>query len=191
MEKTTLRRADLVFSVALILASLGYMLESLRIFFNPFARKWENVPAESVKDAITRWYESPALLPFLVGFLLLVCAVSLLHVARREGARFDFFGAAQLQALVKNREFRSFLVSAALLALYAFALIPLCRRYLNFFPRFRGFPFFAATTAYMLAMMLAFGGRKKGHLAVSILVSTLASLAITWAFGTLAQIPLP
>ena len=83
MEKTTLRRADLAFSVALILASLGYMFESVRIFFNPFGRKWENVPAESVKDAITRWYESPALLPFLVGLLLLVCAVSLLHVARR------------------------------------------------------------------------------------------------------------
>ena len=126
-----------------------------------------------------------------MGLLLLVCAVSLLHVARREGARLDFLSLAKLKALAKNPEARSFALSAALLALYAFAAIPLCRRYLNLFPRFRGFPFFVATAAYMLSMMLTFGGKKKGHTAVSILVSILASLAITWAFGTLAQIPLP
>ncbi len=191
MEKTTLRRADLAFSVVLVIASIGYMIEAVKIFFNPFGRKWENVPAEALKDTLTRWYESPALLPFLVGALLLACALALFHIARGNGARFDFIGVSRLRALLANREMRSFLIIAALLCAYAFAFIPLSRRYLNVFPRFRGFPFFVATVAYLLAMMLSFGGRKKGHLAVSIIVSISSALAITWTFGTLAQIPLP
>ncbi len=191
MEKSTLRRADLVFSVVLLATSFLYLIESIKLFINPFKRKWENVPAESLKATFTFWYKSPALLPFLVSLLLLICAISLLHVARKAGAKIDFVKKDKIVVFVRNPEFRSFLITTLLLCIYAFALIPLCRRYLNVLNGFRGFPFFIATLAYLLSMMIAFGDKKLGHVLKSLLISVLASGFVTYAFGSLAKIPLP
>lgn len=191
VEKSSLRRADLVFSVFLIFGSFFYFLESLKLFVNPFRRTWEAVPAEAVKDTLTFWYKSPALLPFLVSILLLLCALVLMHIARKEGAKLDFIKKEKIAAFLRNAEFRAFIITALLLCVYAFALIPLCRSYLNVFRGFRGFPFFVATFLYLFAMMMAFGDKQKRHLLKSLLVSLLASGFVTYAFGTLAKIPLP
>lgn len=174
-----------------MIGSLLYFIESIKLFINPFRRKWENVPAESIKDTIAFWYKSPALLPLLVSLLLFVCALTLFHVARKAGARIDFLKKEQIVAFLRNVEFRTFIITALLLCMYAFALIPLCRSYLNILRGFRGFPFFVATLIYLFIMMMAFGYKKKGHLFKSILVSVLASGFVTYAFGTLAKIPLP
>jgi len=191
VEKSSLRRADLVFSVFLIFGSFFYFIESIKLFVNPFGRKWEAVPAEAVKETLTFWYKSPALLPFVVSLLLLVCALALLHVARKEGAKLDFIKKEKIAAFLHSLEFRSFIITTLLLCLYAFALIPLCRAYLNILRGFRGFPFFVATFLYLFAMMMAFGDKQKRHLLKSLLVSVLASGFVTYAFGTLAKIPLP
>jgi hypothetical protein len=191
VEKSSLRRADLVFSVFLIFGSLFYFIESIKLFVNPFRRKWEAVPAEAVKETLTFWYKSPALLPFVVSLLLLACALALLHVARKDGAKLDFLKKEKIVLFLRNPEFRAFAITTFLLCLYAFALIPLCRAYLNILRGFRGFPFFVATFLYLLAMMMAFGDKQKRHLIRSLLVSVLASGFVTYAFGTLAKIPLP
>jgi hypothetical protein len=191
VEKTSLRRADLVFSVFLIFVSFGFFIESIKLFVNPFRRAWEAVPAEAVKETLTLWYKSPALLPFLVSILLLVCSLALFHVARKDGARLDFITKEKFTAFFRNAEFRAFVITALLLCVYAFALIPLCRTYLNVLRGFRGFPFFVATFLYLFAMMMAFDNKHKRHLLISLLVSVLASGFVTYAFGTLAKIPLP
>lgn len=191
VEKSSLRRADLVFSVFLIFGSFIYFIESIKLFINPFRRKWEAVPAEGVKETLTFWYKSPALLPFTVSILLLICALALLHVARKDGAKIDFLGKEKIAAFIRHAEFRAFAITSILLCVYAFALIPLCRAYLNILRGFRGFPFFVATFLYLFAMMMAFGDKQKRHLIKSLLVSVLASGFVTYAFGTLAKIPLP
>jgi len=191
VEKQTLRRADLLFSVFLMLASLWYAFQSLKLFLNPFGRTWETVPAEALKDTFTFWYKSPALLPFLVASILFVCALSLFHMARRAGARVDFLNRVAIRSFLANREFRTFLLITVLLCAYAFFLIPGSRWLLGGIRIIRGFSFFVATFLYLLAMMLVFGRGKGRHFLQSLLVSLSASLLITLAFGTLARIPLP
>ncbi|MBU0935557.1 MAG: tripartite tricarboxylate transporter TctB family protein [Spirochaetes bacterium] len=191
MEKQTLRRADMLFSIFLMLASLWYAFQSLKLFLNPFGRSWETVPAEALKETFTFWYKSPALMPLLVAFVLFVCALSLFHVARRAGAKIDFFNLSAIRSFLANREFRTFVLITVLLCVYAFVLIPGSRWLLGGIRIIRGFSFFVATFLYLLAMMLAFGRRKGKHVLLSFLVSSTASLLITLAFGTLARIPLP
>jgi len=191
VQKSKLRRAALLFSVVLALGSVFLLFESIKLFLNPFRRKWEAVPAESFKETFTLWYKSPAVLPLLVAFLLLICAISLFHVARKSGARIDFLRKEKVVAFMHNAEFRAFVITAFLLCIYAFALIPVCRNYLNILRGFRGFPFFVATLVYLLSMMLAFGNGKPSYALKSFTISILSSGFITYAFGTLAKIPLP
>jgi hypothetical protein len=124
-----------------------------------------------------------------VSLLLLACALALLHVARKDGAKLDFLKKEKIVLFLRNAEFRAFAITTFLLCVYAFALIPLCRAYLNILRGFRGFPFFIATFLYLFAMMMAFGDKQ--NLLKSLLVSVLASGFVTYAFGTLAKIPLP
>jgi hypothetical protein len=191
VEKSSLRRADLVFSIVLMLGSLWFMIQSIKLFLNPFGRKWEAVPAEAIKETLTFWYKSPALMPFFVSLLVLLCSVMLFHVAMKAGARIDFIKKDKIAAFLKNREFQSFLKITLLLCIYAFVLIPVSGRLLGRIRIIRGFPFLVATFIYLLSMMLAFGHRRIGHVIRSVLVSLLVSGFVTYAFGTLAKIPLP
>ncbi|MGD9940274.1 MAG: hypothetical protein AB7T74_10775 [Clostridia bacterium] len=191
MEKSTLRRADLLFSIALMLGSLWFMVQSIKLFLNPFGRKWEAVPADSVKDTLTFWYKSPALMPFFVSLLVLLCSVMLFHVAMKSGARIDFIRKEKIAAFLRNREFQSFVIITLLLCIYAFVLIPVCGKLFVRIRIIRGFPFFVATFIYLLSMMIAFGHKRLGHVLRSLLVAFLASGFVTYAFGTLAKIPLP
>ncbi len=167
------------------------MFQSIKLFLNPFGRKWEAVPAEAVKETITFWYKSPALLPFFVSLLVLLCSVLLFHVAMKSGARIDFIKKDKIATFLKNREFQAFVIITVLLCIYAFVLIPVSGKLLVKIRFIRGFPFFVATFIYLLSMMLAFGRKQLGHVLRSLMVSFLVSGFVTYAFGTLAKIPLP
>jgi len=191
MEKGTLRRADLVFSIVLLISSALYMFECLKIFINPFNRKWENVPAEGLKETFTLWYKSPSLVPFMMAFCLFLCGLALMHIAFKDGAKIDFLSRDKIAAFLKNRELISFLLCVIMLCVYVFFLIPVSRRYLNVIRGFRVFPFFVATFVYLIAMMMLFGEKTPKHFLKSALISACASGLVTWSFGILAQIPLP
>jgi hypothetical protein len=130
-------------------------------------------------------------LPFFVSLLVLLCSVLLFHVAMKSGARIDFIKKDKITVFLKNREFQAFVIITALLCIYAFVLIPVCGKLFVRIRFIRGFPFFVATFIYLLSMMLAFGHRRLGHVVRSLLISLLASGFVTYAFGTLAKIPLP
>lgn len=191
MELSKLRRADLAFGTFLIAGSLWYLVECVKLFLNPFRRGWEALPAEAFKETFTFWYKSPALLPAVVGALLLGCGILLVNRARADGARFDFLSADKLKALAVSAEFIAFVKTAGLLCAYAFVLIPLSRRFLGGVRAVRGFSFLVATFVYLMSMMLAFGRRDRRHALASLLVALVSSAAVTYAFGTLAKIPLP
>lgn len=191
MEKSTLRKADLVFSIVLMFLSVWILIQSAKLFFNPFGRSMEDINPDELKTLLIQWYQSPALLPAILAMLLLLCAVILMHYALRQGAKLDFFTKENLKKLLHKREFYVVLIVVFTLYLYIFAAIPVCRRFLNFFPRFQGFPFMIATFLYLLSMMVIFNKKKMRQLLISLAISAGAAGAITYGFGVIAMIPLP
>ena len=191
MQKSTLRKTDLVFSLVLMAISVYVFFESIVLFFNPFGRPFAKVKGETIKQGILEWYTSPALMPFLLAIILFILAMLLFKNARKEGAKFDFFTKEKFAALAGARETHVCIIVCAFLCLYVFALIPLCRKYLNFFPTFQAFPFMIATFLYLVGMMLVFGQRTGKKILMSFIVSAGAAAFIALGFGVLAMIPLP
>ncbi len=191
MEKSTLRRADLVFSYILTLISFYIIIRSIILFFNPFNRDFELVTGDVLKQTIMKWYESPALLPLLLGFVLMFLASRLRVVAVKDGAKIDFLTKEKFQGFLKNREVYVATVIIAILVLYVYVLIPQCRAHLNFFPKFQGFPFMIATFISMAIQMITFNKKTTAGILKSVGIAFVAAAAITYGFGTLALIPLP
>lgn len=191
MKKSTLRRADMVFSLVLMGISVWTMIESVKLLFNPFGRDFSKVRGDDIKANIETWYQSAGLVPFIIACFLLICALFLFHFARREGARFDFIKLGKIESLLKNEEFRVAVAITAILSVYVFVLMPLCRSWLDFFPRFQGFPFLVATFIMLFAMMVIFGEKKPKNIVISLIISAAAATAIAYGFGMLALIPLP
>lgn len=190
-EEVVLRKADLAFGILLAVFSLIMLFGAVRIFFNPFGRIFSQVKAQEIKNSIVNWHQSAALFPGIIAIILLFLAVLLVNFALLKGAKFDFLSMDKVHSLLRDREFRVLVTICALLCAYAFVLIPLCREFIDFFPRFQGFPFMIATFVYLVAMMLAFNKRTVRAYTLSIVISACAAGAITYGFGMLALIPLP
>ena len=118
MKKSTLRRADLVFSVVLMVVSFAAMVESVKLLFNPFGRDFEDVRGDDIKTSIETWYQSVGLVPFIIAAFIFICGLFLFHFARKEGARFDFIKLGNVRALFKNEEFRVAVIVTAILCAY-------------------------------------------------------------------------
>ncbi len=191
MKKSTLRRADLVFSYVLMIIAIYTMIESISLFFNPFGRDFELVEGDTIKRTIEKWYESPALMPFLLSFIILYLAFALKKVAVKDGAKLDFINLENFKKFINLRETKVATIIIAILSLYVFVLIPVCRDTLNFFPKFQGFPFMIATFISMSLQMVIFNKKTPKAILTSLLVAAIASGAITYGFGVLALIPLP
>lgn len=73
MKKSTLRRADLVFSVFLMVVSVAAMIESVKLLFNPFGRDFEDVRGDDIKTSLETWYQSVGLVPFTVPGHYRIC----------------------------------------------------------------------------------------------------------------------
>ena len=191
MKKSTLRRADLVFSLVLMAISVYVFFESIVLFFNPFGRDWDRVKGDTIKKAIDEWYTSPSLLPFILAIILFICATILFKNAQKEGAKFDFFTKEKFITFAKARETHVCIIVVALLVLYIFAFMPLCRKYLNFFPTLQSFPFMIATFLYLFSLMVIFSEKTGKKIMMSFIVSVCAAAFIGVGFGILAMIPLP
>ncbi|MGL5722521.1 MAG: tripartite tricarboxylate transporter TctB family protein [Brevinema sp.] len=191
MENKELRKFDLVFSLVLIVCSIFYALESIKLFINPFGRKWDLVTEESIAELVGKWNESPALVPFIVSILLLICAIILLGIALKSGARFNFSTNGLLKKLNSNIELKTFIIVLGSLALYIYALMPICRRVLNVFQGFQGFPFLVATAIYIGFISIVFSKKTKKDVVVGLIVAVVASTVITLLFNKVALVPLP
>ncbi len=191
MKKETLRRVDLVFSIVLMIIAAGVFIQSIGLFFNPFGRDFARVRPEDVKESIVLWYHSPALMPLLLSVVLFICAVYLKKNAQKEGAKLDFIKWEKVKALFSQRETWVVIIVSAILCLYVFLLIPVCRTHLNFFPRFQGFPFMIATFLFLALMMVAFNEKSIKKILTSLAVAAVTSGLIAYGFGVAAMIPLP
>jgi len=191
MDKSKVRRADLVFSLCLMIMAVYFFVKSAALFINPFGREFEKINAEELKIGLMEWYKSPGLLPMVLSIIIFILAVILWNVARRDGAAFDFLTRSNLTIFLKNRELKVAVIVVGYLLIYIYGMIPVCRRHLNLFPRFQGFPFMIATFGYLALFMITFNKKSVKAILTSILIAVLAAGAITYGFGNLALIPLP
>ncbi len=191
MKKSSLRRADLLFSYVLMVLSVYMIVEAVGLLINPFGRDFDTVTGDQLKGYITKWYQSAGLMPFVLALIIMLLAMLLRGVALKDGAKLDFLTKDHFLYFVKLRETRVAVVVIAIFATYVFWLLPVCRANLNLFPKFQGFPFMIATFIFLAIQMIAFNERKVKAIVTSLIIAAAASGAITYGFGVLAKIPLP
>ena len=165
MEKSKLRRADLITSIILIIFSVYVAIGSIKLMMNTL---------NGGKD----WFKSAGLFPLIISLLLALCAVLLLINAIKDGAKIDFFTIEKIKALFVSREFKVALIVIGFLALYIFVLIPLL-------------PYEVATFIYLLVFMVIFNEKKPKNIIISVVVSLVATFMLYYGFGKIALIPLP
>jgi hypothetical protein len=190
VEKKTLRRADLVMSIILLLFA-GFVF----IMSYDLLRK---TLANSDPDYAI-WYRSAGLVPMIISFLLGVCAVFLFLKARSDGARFDFFTKDKVKGFFTGREFKVAISIIGLLAVYIFVLLgPVEEAIYNLFyslglPWFiTGYvPYILMTFIFLGSFMIIFNKKKKKEIILSIIISLITSVIIAFLFGDLAMILLP
>lgn len=166
MEKGTLRKADMITSIILMIISISGFFMSLQLLLKTLSRG---------KD----WFESAGLFPMIVTFFLGMCAVSLFRTARKDGAKFDFLTMEKAAALIKSKEFKVASIVIGTLAAYIIVLMLPGKLYV------------IATFIYLLTSMLMFQKRTKKAIINSIIISVVATAVLAFGFGQLAMIPLP
>lgn len=190
-DKLKVRKADLIFSIFLMVMSVYYLIKSLALFINPFGRAIEDINAEDLKMGLIEWYKSPGLLPLVLCIIIFILGVCLFNVARKDGAKFDFIHKQDIKTLIRNKELKVAIIVVGYLAVYIYFLIPFMRRTLNLIPTFQGFPFLIATFIYLAVFMMTFNEKSIKKICTSLLIAALGALVITYGFGNLALIPLP
>ena len=114
MDKKTLRKADLVMSMVLILFAVFVFSESMKLMDR-------TLNLENPDYAI--WYRSAGLIPMIVSVLLAISAFSLFVTAWKSGARFDFFTKSKIKHFFTCRESRIAVFVIGWLAFYIFILL--------------------------------------------------------------------
>lgn len=166
MNKSALRRADLVTSIFLLIVAVVGFIMSCQYMQNSLSRN-------------TQWYKSAGLFPMIVTFLLAVCSVMLFKIAIKDGAKFDFFTKEKFSELMKSKSFQVSLAIIGWLAVYIFILIPLLH-------------YMIATFIFLTLFMLYFEeNRDIKKITLILIICVCATAALTFGFGKLAQVPLP
>jgi len=166
VDKTTLRVADLVTSIILMVLSVSVFFMSYRLMFTTIERGRD-------------WFQSAGLFPGIVSLLLGICSLSLFFRARKDGATFKFFTREKVVEVIESREFKVAVTVVSLLAVYIYILMRPGRQ------------FEVATFIYLCIFMLAFQQKNIKNIIYSLGISVLATAAITYGFSQLAMIPLP
>ena len=166
MESNKEKKMDFWGSLALVVFSASFLAASAMI----------------PKVSTAKWYDSPRLFPFVIGFCLL--GFSLIYLwQNRGGASVTSEDLKAVTEYLKSKQFFRLILSIALLALYVFVLLGLK------IGSFR-LPYEAATFIYLVLTMCCF--RPKGYAIWKILViSAVLSLVIGYGFSHFAKIPLP
>lgn len=149
-----------------ILTSIALILLSLFVAWHSIALLRANTDR--------RFYMSAGLMPLVFSVLLIIINVSIIFIAVREGGTLRLFAPGRVFAALRSRKELKTLFIIAWLFLYIFGLLEL-------------FPYLLATFIFLFIMIYVFYGR----LVPALLISTITAAAITFAFGTVAGIPLP
>lgn len=166
MEKSTLRQADLVFSVILIIFGIFVAINGILLMI------------EGASQPVIKWYSSPGLMPLLIGFFTLISAISLYRIARKDGASLDFINRENIKKLFAEKSTKNTLFIIGLIGIYIYILLQIL-------------PYAFATFIFLFAFIAFFKGNTKKELIIAVIISAVTTALLVYGFGSLAQIPLP
>jgi len=191
MKKSTLRKADLVMSILLLIFAIF-------VFYQASLLMHRTLNLNNEDNAL--WYRSAGLMPMVVSALLGISAISLFVRAWREGARFDFFTSEKVKGFFGGRELRVALFVILWLAFYIFVLLgPVEEAIYNglydagvFWMIYQYLPYMLMTFVYLFVFMMAFNDVKKlKDWVISFVISLVSSALIAYLFGHVALVVLP
>jgi len=164
LKKESLRKADVIFSIILICLSIYILIESLRM------------PVTGLKGTVEQeFYIAPGFLPAIIAVILMIMGLFILINGLRSGGKISKKDIINIIQVIKSENFVKSVIMVALIIIYTFILIG-------------RLPFFWATFIFLTISMLFLRATSWWRI---ILISAVASLIITYSFGTLARIPLP
>lgn len=135
------------------------------------------MPSDTLVNA--KWYTAPAFLPTIFGIALAILCLIQLVIDIRMSNGISKEDAAKAIGYFKSREFFRLVLAVILLTTYIFGLLG-------------HLPFWLATFLYLICTMMCFATKRDmKQIAIMIIVSVIAAAAVSYGFGTLAQIPLP
>lgn len=174
MERDKLRKADVVASAVLIVLGLTVILYTTTMPQSGTHGGVENV-----------WYVSPAVFPYLIGFLLICSSTVVLIRALKDGGAHGIVRhfAAALRGLPSNRTVHRIWAIWILVGIYVFAL-------------FGKFDFYVAGFVFLSAFMLIFHRDHEGRLTLrnsvtALVLGAAVPATVGYVFSTYLLVPLP
>lgn len=174
MPKEKLRKADIVAGICLILLGLGVVYGATRM------------PMKGTYGGVTNvWYVSPAILPILIGVLLVIFSAGILLRAIKDGGHKDIIGyfGTKAKGLPKNAEVHRILIIWAWSSVYIFILLGRINFYL-------------ASFIYLGPLMLIFyrpGGAslRLKHFVFVLVLCAVLPIVVGYLFNRYLFVPLP
>jgi len=174
MPEEKLRKADIVTAICLILLGLAVLYGA------------SQMPMKGTYGGVTNvWYVSPAVLPILIGTLIIVFSIGVLIRAVKRGGHKEIiqYFLEKAKGLSKNIEVYRILTIWILSSIYIFILLGKIN-------------FFLASFLYLCPFMLLFyrpGGAslKVKHTAFIIFLCAIIPLGIGYLFNKYLLVPLP
>jgi hypothetical protein len=134
------------------------------------------MPVTGLKGTVEEeFYIAPGFLPTIVAVILMIMGLFLLINGLKSGGKISKKDIINIIQVIKSENFVKSVIMVALIIIYTFILIG-------------RLPFFWATFIFLTISMLFLRATSWWRI---ILISAVASLVITYSFGTLARIPLP
>jgi hypothetical protein len=174
MPREKLRKADFVSGICLILLGLAVLYGASRM------------PMKGTYGGVSNvWYVSPAILPIMIGVLLIIFSAGILLRAVKEGGHKEIISYfwAKLKGLPGNTEIRRIFIIWVWSSVYIFVMLGRIN-------------FFLATFLYLSPLMLIFyrpGGAslKVKHVAFIIILCAILPIVVGYLFNKYLFVPLP
>lgn len=174
MDKQKLRKADFLFSLALIAFGIVVIVAAADM-------PWTTAQ----KGVSSRWFLSPGLFPAFLGALLILFSLNVLWRAIAEGGHRDIvrFVADAMAAAPRNRKVHRVLLVILMIGAYVFGLL-------------KNVNYYVASSAYLFVFMLLFHKPRDGvsttrNALVLLAIAVGVPLAIGYIFSTFLNVPLP
>lgn len=165
MKKDTLRSADLLTGIIFIIIGIYICYQSMAMFY-----------VQRIKmQSMAAWYNSPGLLPLVIGAIFTFLGGMLTVTAVKEGGSFEIIRWKKIKEILKMSQFKKGFLVVLLIGTYIFVLLD-------------RLPFFLSSFIFLIVTMGIFRADKWYKI---LLYSAILSWFVTFIFGTVARIPLP
>jgi len=166
-DKKNLSKAEIVFGAILVLVSSFFLIESIKIINNS-----DKLRTTNVREA---FLTSPGLMPLFLTVMLIILGLVLIIGAIKEVGGLNKEDLAVFKNWLKSMDTKRSFIMLSFIIIYVFVFLG-------------RLPYIVSTFIFLTVFMLYV---KASDWKRVLVISTLATVIIAYAFGTLAMIPLP